>query len=131
MSGPNFTEGGGKHPPQCCTGRKKVHLCYHWHSLQLQKLKKSKRFLTRRVGFDADCIILFRAKTKICQKPKVRDKDFLNGCPWCDQGAEGRGEQRRGLRTKALIRDLGTRLECRQRVFVRSGKHCGSKSIVA
>ena len=25
---------------------------------------------------------------------------------------EGRGEQRRGLRTKALMRDLGTRLEC-------------------
>ena len=27
-------------------------------------------------------------------------------------GAEGRGEQRRGLRTKALMRDLGTRLAC-------------------
>ena len=39
-----------------------------------------------------------------------------------NRGAEGRGEQRRGLRTKALIRDLGTRLECRQRVFVRTGK---------
>ena len=38
------------------------------------------------------------------------------------RGAEGRGEQRRGLRTKALMRDLGTRLECRQRVFVRTGK---------
>ena len=32
-----------------------------------------------------------------------------------ESGAEGRGEQRRGLRTKALMRDLGTRLECRQR----------------
>ena len=30
------------------------------------------------------------------------------------RGAEGRGEQRRGLRTKALMRDLGTRLESRQ-----------------
>ena len=37
-------------------------------------------------------------------------------------GAEGRGEQRRGLHTKALMRDLGTRLECRQRAFVRTGK---------
>ena len=37
-------------------------------------------------------------------------------------GGEGRGKQRRGLRTKALMRDLGTRLECRQRVFVRTGK---------
>ena len=32
------------------------------------------------------------------------------------QGAEGRAEKRRGLRTKALMQDLGTRLECRQRV---------------
>ena len=38
------------------------------------------------------------------------------------QGAEGRSEERRGLRTKALMRDLGTRLECRHRVFVRTGK---------
>ena len=38
------------------------------------------------------------------------------------QGAEGRGELRRGLCTKALMRDLGNRLECRQRVFVRTGK---------
>ena len=38
-------------------------------------------------------------------------------------GGGSRGEQRRrGLRTKALMRDLGTRLECRQRVFVRTGK---------
>ena len=37
-------------------------------------------------------------------------------------GGEGRGEQRRGLRTKALMRVLGTRLECRQRVFERTGK---------
>ena len=37
-------------------------------------------------------------------------------------GGEGRGEQRRGLRTKALMRDLGTRLACRHRVFVRTGK---------
>ena len=39
-----------------------------------------------------------------------------------DRGAEGRSEQRRGLRTKALMWDLGTRLECRHRVFVRTGK---------
>ena len=38
------------------------------------------------------------------------------------RGAEGRGEQRRGLRTKASMRDLGTRLACRHRVFVRTGK---------
>ena len=37
-------------------------------------------------------------------------------------GGEGRGEQRRGLHTKALMRDLRTRLECRQRVFVRTEK---------
>ena len=39
-----------------------------------------------------------------------------------EQGAKGRGEQRRRLRTKALMRDLGTRLECRQRAFVKTGK---------
>ena len=39
-----------------------------------------------------------------------------------NRGAEGRSEQHRGLRTKALMRDLGTRLECRHRVFVRTGK---------
>ena len=38
------------------------------------------------------------------------------------QGAEGRGEQRPGLCTKALMRDLGTILECRDRVFVRTGR---------
>ena len=27
-------------------------------------------------------------------------------------GGEGQGKQRRGLRTKALMLDLGTRLEC-------------------
>ena len=37
-------------------------------------------------------------------------------------GAKGRGEQRRGLRTKVLMRDLGTRLECRHGVFVGTGK---------
>ena len=38
------------------------------------------------------------------------------------KGAEGRDEQRRGLRTKALMRDLGTcMLACRHRV-VRTGK---------
>ena len=36
-------------------------------------------------------------------------------------GGEGWGEQRRGLHTKALMRDLGTRLE---------SKNCGNKSIV-
>ena len=35
-------------------------------------------------------------------------------------GGQGQGEQRRGFRTKALMRDLGTRGECRQRVFVRT-----------
>ena len=39
-----------------------------------------------------------------------------------EEGGKGRGEQRRGLRTKVLMRDLGTRLECRHRVFVRTGK---------
>ena len=39
-----------------------------------------------------------------------------------DRGAEGRGEQRRRLHTKALMRDLGTRLECRHRGFIRTGK---------
>ena len=43
----------------------------------------------------------------------------------------GEGTQR--LRTTALIWDLGTRLECRDRAFVRTRteKHCGNKSIVA
>ena len=47
-------------------------------------------------------------------------------------GGEGRVEQRRGLRMKALMLDLGTRLECRQRVLVSEEleEHCGSKSIV-
>ena len=31
------------------------------------------------------------------------------------QGVVGRGEQRRDLQTKALMRNLGTRFECRQR----------------
>ena len=40
------------------------------------------------------------------------------------QGGEGRGEQRGSLRTKALMQDLGTRLEYQHRdsVFVRTGK---------
>ena len=38
-------------------------------------------------------------------------------------GGEGRGEQGRGLRTKSLTRDLGTRLQCRQRDLVRTGKN--------
>ena len=33
------------------------------------------------------------------------------------RGDEGRGEQQRGLCTKALMWDLGTRLECQQIVF--------------
>ena len=37
-------------------------------------------------------------------------------------GGEGRHEQRRGLCTKALMRDLETRLACRHRVFVRIKK---------
>ena len=45
-------------------------------------------------------------------------------------GGEGRGEQRRGLGTKALMRDLGTRLECRQRAFVRTRQTLWKKSIV-
>ena len=36
------------------------------------------------------------------------------------RGAEGRHEQHRGLRKKALMRDLGTRLKCRHGVFVRT-----------
>ena len=35
---------------------------------------------------------------------------------------QSRGKQHRGLRTKALMWDLGTRLECRHRVFARTGK---------
>ena len=50
------------------------------------------------------------------------------------RGAEDRGEQRRGLRKKALMWHLGTRLECRHGVFVktvvRTEKPCGDKSIV-
>ena len=38
------------------------------------------------------------------------------------QVGRGPAEQRCGLRMKALMRDLGTRLECRHRVFVRTGK---------
>ena len=37
-------------------------------------------------------------------------------------GSEDQGEHPRGLRTKALMRNLGTRLEYRQLVFVRTGK---------
>ena len=37
-----------------------------------------------------------------------------------------RGKQHRGLCTKALMRALGTRLECQHRVFVRTEKHCGN-----
>ena len=40
-------------------------------------------------------------------------------------GGQSRGKKHRGLHTKALMRDLGTRLECRQRVFVGTEKHCG------
>ena len=42
----------------------------------------------------------------------------------CNQGGggEGQGEQRCCLRTKALMRNLGTRIKRRQRVFVRTGK---------
>ena len=39
------------------------------------------------------------------------------------RGAEGRGEQRRGSRTKALMRDLGTRLECRHKSFCKNWKN--------
>ena len=47
-----------------------------------------------------------------------------------------RGKQHRGLRTKGLMQDLGTKLECRRRVFVRNEKtlckfSSGEKSIVA
>ena len=33
------------------------------------------------------------------------------------RGTKGWGEQRRGLRTKALMRDLGTRLACQHKSF--------------
>ena len=53
-------------------------------------------------------------------------KSSVESCLECGsiqiRGGEGRGEQRRGLRTKALTRDLETRLESRHRVFVRTGK---------
>ena len=35
-------------------------------------------------------------------------------------GGEGRGEQRRGLRMKALMRDLETRPECRHKTFCKN-----------
>ena len=80
---------------------------------------------------DRDVLVIlgksFKYLVKPMQPPSKRQIDhvttdkaaIVRSC----KGAEGRGEQRRGLRTKALMRDLGTRLECRQ-------KHCGSKSIV-
>ena len=37
-------------------------------------------------------------------------------------GGKDWGEQPLGLRTKPLMLDLGTRLECRQRGLVRTGK---------
>ena len=37
-------------------------------------------------------------------------------------GGEGRGEQRRGLHMKALMRDLGTRLACRHHSFCKKRK---------
>ena len=49
-------------------------------------------------------------------------RSFPSGGSDLPRGAEGRCEQRRGLRTKALMRDLGTRHECRQRGLVRTGK---------
>ena len=38
-------------------------------------------------------------------------------------GGRSRGRQHPGLRTKALMRGLGTRLGCRQRSFVRTEKN--------
>ena len=40
-------------------------------------------------------------------------------------GGRSRGKQHRGLRTKALMRGLETRLECRHKVFVRTEKTLG------
>ena len=36
--------------------------------------------------------------------------------------AEGRDEQRRILHMEALMQDMGTGVDCRHRVFVRTGK---------
>ena len=41
-------------------------------------------------------------------------------------GGRSRRNQHHDLRTKSLIRDLSTRLECRHRVFVRTENHCGN-----
>ena len=50
-------------------------------------------------------------------------------------GGRSRRNQHQDLRTKSLMRNLSTRLECRHRVFVRTENHCGNllfekKSIV-
>ena len=53
-------------------------------------------------------------------------KSSVDSCLQCGsiqiRGAEGPSEQCRGLLMKALMQDLGTRLECRHRVFVKNGK---------
>ena len=49
----------------------------------------------------------------------MNDSVFMCGY----RGDEGRGEQRRGLRTKALMRDLGIRLECQQNSFCKNWKN--------
>ena len=50
----------------------------------------------------------------------------------CSSNIRGAKADRRDLRTKALMRDLGTRLECRLRVFCKNWKNIVEvKSIVA
>ena len=41
-------------------------------------------------------------------------------------GGRNRGKQQQSLRTKALMRDHGTRPKCRHTAFVRTKKHCGN-----
>ena len=47
-------------------------------------------------------------------------------CYFILPGGRSRRNQHHDLRTKSLIRDLSTRLECRHRVFVRTENHCGN-----
>ena len=55
--------------------------------------------------------------SKISNKLRqTHSKEFIKS------GGPKAGVSMTRLRTKTLMRDLGTRLECRQRVFVRTGK---------
>ena len=76
------------------------------------------------VGQEVNCILtnMLPEQIKLECNDSIRTH-HLNGVTlkW-KQGGEGRGEQRCGLCRKALMWDLGTRLECRHRGFVRTGK---------